>query len=182
MVSAISFGAMPPRARYISENLIIGPKQGISSLRQLRDEEYIGQVIDLRNGRYLRRLREFLVCKFLGIKYRSCPMTIGDRAPLQPEKFEQIHSIINENHNGRTYLHCNSGVHRSLLVGAFEKIKSGEIKSFGDLAEFLKNGRYFDLRKKVRFGVKVPLSPVDIRYRTENLRYQMQSFWNMVNK
>ena len=181
MVSAISFGALPQKARYISENLIIGAKQRMSSLYQLKNEESVSHVIDLRNGHIFKRLKEFIVCKILGIKYISTPMIIGDKYPLSANQFERIHSLIANNHSGKTYVHCNCGRHRSMLVAAFEEFKAGKIRTFSELSEFLKSGNYFQLNKKVRMGRKVPLTPQDVQYRTNNLKYQKRKFWDMVN-
>lgn len=181
MVSTVSFGALPPKSRYVSEQLIIGAKQKLLGLRQLRDEENVTRVIDLRNGRYFKRFKEFLTCKMLGLDYESRPMMIGDRFPLVKDEFEQVHSLISSNNTGRTFVHCNSGVHRSLLVAAFEEFKAGRIKTFSELADFLRNDGYFQLGKKVSFGIKMPLTQQDVDYRTSNLIFQRNSFWNMVN-
>ena len=64
---------------------------------------------------------------------------------------------------------------------AFEEFKAGRIKTFSELADFLRNDGYFQLGKKVSFGIKMPLTQQDVDYRTSNLIFQRNSFWNMVN-
>ncbi len=180
MTSSVSFGALPSRTCRISENLIIGAKQGFADFCQLRNEEYVSRVIDLRNKRPFKKAKEFLFCKLLGLDYISAPMQIGDRRPLCADMFERIHSLVKENNTGRTLIHCNSGIHRSLLAAAFEEFKGGRIKSLNDLTDFLKTRNYYSLSPKVRWGRKVPLTPSDIEYRTNNLEYQKNAFWSLL--
>ena len=180
MTSPVSFGALPSRTCRISENLIIGAKQGFADFRQLKNEEYVSRVIDLRNNRPIQKIKEFIFCKILGLDYISAPMQIGDKRPLCADTFEKIHSLVQGNNTGITFVHCNSGVHRSLLAAAFDEFKCGRLKSFDDLTEFLKAGNYYSLNKKVHLGRKVPLTPADIEYRTKNLEYQKQAFWKML--
>ena len=183
MVSTVSFGALPPQTRYISENLIVGASLRFADLRQLRNEEYVSRIIDLRNGRHTKRLKEFLSCKMLGMDYSSRPMKIGDRLPLVRDEFENIHSLIGSNSEGRTYVHCNNGLHRSMLVAAFEEFKAGRIKTFSELKEFLQKGNYFQLRKdtKIRNGKVMNISQEEAAMKRENLAHQQLAFWNMVN-
>ncbi|MCR4881439.1 MAG: hypothetical protein K6A44_05745 [bacterium] len=182
MVSNVSFGALPSGTRRISEKLIVGAKQDFASFRQLRNEEYVSRVIDLRNGRPFKKLKEFIFCKLLGLDYANIPMELRDRHPLISDSFERIHSLVQGNNSGRTFVHCNSGIHRSILAAAFEEFKEGRIRTFGDLSEFLKNQNYFALNKKVRFGFKVSLPQEHIIKRSKNLEYQKRAFWDMINR
>ena len=183
MISSVSFGALPPKTHYVSKNLIVGASLKISQLRQLRNEEEVSRVIDLRNGRHARRLKEFLVCKLLGIDYNSRPMKIGDKLPLVKDEFEKIHSLISGNTQGKTFVHCNNGLHRSMLVAAFEEFKAGRIRSFEELSEFLKNGNYFKLRKEIKIqdGKAIKMYPEEAAMKRGNLEYQKRAFWKMVN-
>lgn len=178
---SITFGTLPPQTKYITNNLIIGARQGLSGLRQLRNEEAVTQIIDLRSAKDLKKLNEFLLCKALGLRYESYPLELMNKTPLRPQILENISNSIQKNQDGRTFVHCNSGRHRSLFIAAMEEFKNGNIKTFDDFKEFLHNGDFYKLRKKVKYGIKFNLTPEDIRFRTENLNFQKDNFWEILN-
>ena len=176
----ITFGALPPKTRYISKRLIIGARQGLSGLQKLQNEESVSQIIDLRSSNDLKKLNEKICCKVLGLNYKNYPIELMNRKPLNTKIFESILEAI-QNNNGKTFVHCNSGRHRSLFVAAMEAFRNGNIQNFEDFKKFLANRDFYKLRKKSRLGIKFNLTDEDIKIRTANLDFQKDKFWEYLS-
>ena len=178
----ISFGALPPRTKQISHKLIIGARQQWSGLKMLQKEENVSCVIDLRNRKGYKQFFEKLFCKFVGLKYINFPIELAKKNKISPEIFNKIFELIQNNKNGKTFVHCNSGIHRSLFVAAMVKFRDGAIKTKQEFCEFLQNNDFYKLKKKVRCGFKIALTPEERKIRIDNLNYQLQEFWKILQK
>ena len=149
MISNISFGKLPPNTKYISKNLIVGAKQGICGLLDLKQTEDVNCVIDLQWKFGLTICRpESILCKILRLKYCAVPMTLKPKAMPIREKFEQAFKVFEENKEGRTFVHCSMGWHRSLLFAALTEIRAGRIKNFEDFSEFLKARNFYNVSRR----------------------------------
>jgi len=178
----ISFGALPPRTKYITNNIIIGARQNLAGLKQLQQEENISRVIDLRSSCDYKKMFEIINCKTLGLKYQNFPLELMHRKTIQEATFNKIAKILSSNKDEKIFIHCNSGRHRSMFVASLIKFKDGTLKTIDDFQNFLKQNDFYKLRKKVRLGFKFDLTPEDIKLRTENLDYQKEQFWNFLTK
>lgn len=173
----ISFGSLPPKTRYISKNLIIGARQNLAGLRQLKDEEAVTQIIDLRNAIDFKKLKEFLSCKLLGLRYKNYPIQLQQQKKIAPEILNEIQNLIQTNKDGNTFVHCNSGIHRSLLIAALNEYLNGNIRTLDDYKKFLTAGNFYNLRPKSRLGLKIALTPNEANSRTANLEFQKDKLW-----
>ena len=176
----ISFGTLPVGTKYVTKNLIIGARQNWSGLRQLRDEENVSRVIDLRSVNDYKKIFERLYCRLLGLKYDKFPLELMNKKPIEKDSYEKIAQILDANREETIFVHCNSGRHRSLFVAGLAKFKEGTIKTMSDFQKFLAENDFYKLRKKVRLGLKFKLTPRDKKLRTENLDYQKEKFWQFL--
>ncbi len=98
----------------------------------------VTQVIDLRDGGkagspFLKKLEKFY-CKLFNIKYTEAKMQfVQDKIPNQ-DYFSKVTSLI-ENNDGKSYIHCHYGKHRTgQVVAMYEKAQNvDEAKIMKDL-------------------------------------------------
>ena len=88
----------------------------------------VTQVIDLRDGGkagypFLKRLEKFY-CKLFNIKYVEAKMQfVQDKIPNQ-DYFSKVTNLI-ENNDGKSYIHCHYGKHRTgQVIAMYEKTKN----------------------------------------------------------
>ena len=81
----------------------------------------VTQIIDLRNSAYIERPLEKLMCRLFGIKYVNYKFSHRKTDIPNKEFFERINNAITGN-QGKTYVHCQYGRHRTgLAVAVYEK-------------------------------------------------------------
>lgn len=151
MIENISFKGLPSNCKYVNENLIVGARQGLKGLKKLVREEGVDLVIDVRSNRRLISKFEEAICKILHLKRVSIPTSLG-KEKSSIDTFEKAADLILDNKNGKTFIHCRHGKHRSVMVAAIAQIKAGKIKTAGDLTEFLKEYNYFQINKQGFFS------------------------------
>ena len=147
MINNISCKGLPNNTRYVAKNLIVGAKQGLKGLRQLKNEEGVNLILDVRKKHFFTSLLGKIYSKIAGIKRIEVPTTLGNKY-LDIKIFDKASDVIINNKSGKTFLHCRHGKHRSVLVAAIAKIKAGEIRTKGDFVEFLKENHFFDKKQK----------------------------------
>ena len=88
----------------------------------------VTQIIDLRDGGkasspFLKKL-EKLYCKLFNIKYTEARIQfVQDKIPNQ-DYFSKVTSLI-ENNDGKSYIHCHYGKHRTgQVIAMYEKAKN----------------------------------------------------------
>ena len=129
----ISFKALPTNqsyaASYVKESagkLIRGPKLSFKNILELK-EEGVTLIIDFRSRTFIgSRTLEQIFSWIVGIKHKNIPHQFKTSKLPAKEKFLEIAKLIKEN-KGKTYLHCNTGRHRtSLFVAAYNIINNGK--------------------------------------------------------
>ena len=81
----------------------------------------VTQVIDLREDAFWKRLTERIGCTLAGIKYKNIKVKTHTYNIPSVEFFNDINKKIVSN-DGKTYLHCKYGRHRTgMCVAAYEK-------------------------------------------------------------
>jgi len=88
-------------------------------------QQKVTKIIDLRNTekketKYLKKLEE-LYAKIFGIKYENKPFYISPSSVPEQDFFDSLNKSI-LNNEGKTYLHCHYGAHRTnMAVANYEK-------------------------------------------------------------
>lgn len=81
----------------------------------------VTQVIDLREDAYMYRLFEKFACYLFGIKYKNIKIDTDTSSIPTMKFFKNINKTITHN-EGKTYLHCKYGRHRTgMCIAAYEK-------------------------------------------------------------
>ena len=126
------------KCRVIDKHLSVGkPILSPLKLYEMKNNGYTS-IIDLRQHSRISKFIEKCVCKLLNIKYNNIVFkTTNDDIP-NIDFFHNINEQIVKN-NGKTYLHCKHGLHRtSMCVAAYEK-ESANIDNNTILNNFIKN-------------------------------------------
>ena len=173
MNNSISFKGLPPKAKYVSDKLIVGARQGLFGLRKLQKEEGVNLVLDLRDkSDIFRVLIEKFLCKILRLKHKFIPIDFRDSKAPMKEVFENSLALINNNKNGKIFIHCRSGRHRSLLLCAAAEIRAFKIKTVEDFEKFLKKFRFYEIRKIKSLSPDVRKKQLEARFRKLNTQKQ----------
>ena len=102
-------------------------------IRQMK-KEGITQVIDLRNSAHIESPLEKMFCKMFGIKYVNHRFSHRQNNIPNDKFFKEINESILSN-EGKTYMHCQYGHHRTgLAVAIYEKLNTKK-----DNSEIIKN-------------------------------------------
>lgn len=97
----------------------------------------INTVIDLRND---PRKYEKDMVEALGMKYFNIPMS--DSSYPKPESIETFLRLINDPANGKTFVHCKGGKHRTGVTGAvYRMTKDGW--NYDKAYQEMKNYRFY---------------------------------------
>ena len=97
-------------------------------------KEGITQIIDLRNSAHFESPLEKMFCKLFGIKYVNFKFSHRLNDMPNQDFFEKINESILSN-EGKTYMHCQYGHHRTgLAVAIYEKLHTKKNNS-----EIIKN-------------------------------------------
>ena len=127
-INSINFNQLPNKSLHVDEYLIRGAHPSIADVFRLK-KEGVNQIYDLRQKSWRRsRLPEKVACKIVGIDYNPMPFSfLYDKNPTL-EDFEKVSKSIKENGDkgGKTFIHCNSGKHRTAQFVAFYEITKGE--------------------------------------------------------
>ena len=119
----ISINALPSKffIRDIDGRLFTGkPIPSPFALYQMK-KMGITQVIDLREDAFWKRMTERIGCTLAGIKYENVEVKTHTYNIPSAEFFHNINKKIVSN-EGKTYLHCKYGRHRTgMCVAAYEK-------------------------------------------------------------
>lgn len=98
----------------------------------------VTQIIDLRQHSHFLKLLEKIQCKVFGITYKNKIFkTDTDNIPT----IDFFHNINNEiiQNNGKTYLHCKHGIHRTgMCIASYQK-EVLKLENSAILKDFLKN-------------------------------------------
>jgi len=132
------------RNRYIVDNkLIRGSKPRFRDVLRLK-QEGITQIICLSKK---KNYAEKLACKVSNIQFVQYKRDIIDQNFLNMEDFKNISNQISE-HNGKTFIHCGVGLHRTAeCVAAYNILKKG--KGFREaLTEDMFEKKYFETKYK----------------------------------
>ena len=120
--SRINLNTLPKGQSYVDNNLIRGGYV-VSPVTMYRMKKLgITKVIDLRNTQsVVRRIEQFL-CSVFKLKYINKPYAFEKMKKLPDEQdFLCVNKEITEN-NGKTYLHCVHGKHRTgIFVAMYER-------------------------------------------------------------
>jgi len=96
-------------------------------------EKGVTQIIDLRNSAKISGCVEKLLCNMFGIKYQNYKFPHRQKHLPSKDFFEEINKTI-VNNEGKTYVHCQYGHHRTgLAVAIYEKLHS--VKSESEIVE-----------------------------------------------
>lgn len=97
-------------------------------------KEGVTQIIDLRNSAHFESPLEKIFCKMFGIKYVNYKFSHRLNEIPNQDFFEKINENILSN-EGKTYMHCQYGHHRTgLAVAIYEKLHTKK-----DNSEIVKN-------------------------------------------
>lgn len=97
-------------------------------------KEGITQIIDLRNSAHFESPLEKLFCKIFGIKYVNYRFSHRLNDIPDQDFFKKVNESILSN-EGKTYMHCEYGRHRTgLAVAIYEKLHTQK-----DNSEIIKN-------------------------------------------
>ncbi len=91
-------------------------------------KEGVNQIYDFRHkSPRSRNLVEKIACWFMDIKYkRKAYSNLGEYPKVKD--FEEIAQDVTQNgkNGGKTFFHCNSGLHRTAHMSAFYKLTQGK--------------------------------------------------------
>ena len=152
MTAKISFKALPLNTRYVSNNLIIGARQGLSGLADLK-KEGVSIVLDVRKKHPIISNYQTILCKLLGLKRIQIPTTLA-KASFSLDSFDKASQIIADNKSKKIFLHCRHGLHRSVIVALLSQIKQGAVKTSEDFDNFLSKNDFFKVKKSEGFFKK----------------------------
>lgn len=137
----ISFTSLPRFQKKVDERLIRG-RAVICPYRLYKmKKEGITQIIDLRNTSLTMPLEKFF-CRLFGLKYVN--QKFSHRSAKLPNKdfFERTNDLIIKN-NGKTYMHCAYGFHRTgICVAFYERFHSAKPKQV--ILDNMINSGYFE--------------------------------------
>ena len=169
----INFGAIPQGIRIVNNKILAGGKLTWKELQALKDEN-VGQIIDLRCSSTLYpQLKEFICCKFLGIKRENIPVVLFKSLP-DKDTFEYVKKTVDKCPQ-KTFIHCNSGLHRTNLFCEALQILNGE-KTVKEAIDSLINNGFFKLRNIEK------REPEIVKIQLETLHKRLNDFKEMFSK
>lgn len=155
--SDINFCRSNPSIVRVNSKLLGGPNPKYKDLKQLKKNDHVGLVIDLRNHYFPNVISEKVKCFILGIKHSWRPFTLKN---IFPEKkvFLEIADDVKKTPLD-VYIHCRSGRHRTkYALEATQIINDG--KSVNDSINEITNCEdYWKIRSgKIRKTRELKLS------------------------
>lgn len=151
----------------IDEKIFAGQKPTYTTLKYLKNSG-VDTVIDLRAKNQITKIfLEYLKCKLLGINYFNIPIKLNKKLPTLDEFKKANNLILNSN---KTFIHCNSGFHRTPLFCAASSIFRKKL-SVQDTVKFLIQNKYFTTTKKKSKLSKLEQEKLKLeKYQTLNQR------------
>ena len=181
MQNNISFKALPQNARYVSEKLIVGARQGLFGLRKLQKEEGVNLVIDFSSRKnFPFPFIEILLCKLLKLKHKLIPINLVNKNFPLKDAFDKARKTILENNDSKIFIHCRSGKHRSVLIAALIEVFNKRIRTPQEFESFLKKNHFYDIRHIRKFLIPFKPTAEERKIRTDRLNLQKQRLLNLV--
>lgn len=85
----------------------------------------VTQIVDLRSNSLIKPLERFF-CKLIGIKYKNLQYSHRMNSLPEEDFFHEVVNTIDKN-NGKTYIHCLYGKHRTgICVAMYEKMRTNK--------------------------------------------------------
>lgn len=133
------------RIRHVNNKLIAGPQPSWKELKELK-KQGVTLVIDLRSKyQLLQRTQEEIYCRLLGLKRIFLPSQLLKNLP-DIKTFLQFNKLV-KNNDGKTYVHCRSGRHRTNFFVVFNELTNGE-KTIPNIMKYLKENGFYNVQHK----------------------------------
>jgi hypothetical protein len=108
----------------VDEKLLRGPSPFPLTVFKLK-RQGITQICDLQHDCAFSVILKKITCKFLNINYKNTTFHIGKGELPDTIFFSTLNDNIMQN-NGKTYLHCKKGRHRTGIAVAFYNLAKGK--------------------------------------------------------